>query len=143
MDQIVIGWREWVGLPDLGVPIIAAKVDSGAKSSSIDVSQVEPYTTDDGEARVRFRVHPERPVTIDADAPVADIRNVRNPGRGGREEERIVILTDLEIAGSRWPIEVTLARRTRMQYRMLLGREAIAGMCLIDPNSSYLLGGPR
>lgn len=143
MDHIVIGWREWVGLPDLGVGVIAAKVDSGAKSSSIDVSNVAPYVTDSGEHRVRFRVHPERKVAIDADAPVADVRNIRNPGRGGREEERYVIRTDLAIAGARWPIEVTLARRTRMQYRMLLGREAIAGVCLIDPNSSYLLGGPR
>jgi hypothetical protein len=141
MNQIVLGWREWVGLPDLGVDVIAAKVDSGAKSSSIDVSQIEPYVTEEGEHRVRFVVHPERRVTVDADAPVADLRTIRNPGRGGREEERFVIRTDLAIAGSRWPIEVTLARRTRMQYRMLIGREAIAGVCLIDPNSSYLLGG--
>ena len=143
MDQIVIGWREWVGLPDLGVAVIAAKVDSGAKSSSIDVSHIEPYTADDGTHRVRFRVRPARKVTIDADAEVADVRNIRNPGRGGREEERFVIRTNLEIAGAQWPIDLNLARRSRMQYRMLLGREAIAGMCLIDTNASYLLGDPR
>lgn len=143
MDPIVIGWREWVGLPDLGIPVIAAKVDSGARSSSIDVSNVVPYTADDGTARVRFRVHPERRVAIDSDAAVADVRTIRNPGRGGREEDRFVIRTHLEIAGSRWPIDLTLARRTRMTYRMLLGREAISGICLIDPNASYLLGTPE
>lgn len=143
MDQIVIGWREWVGLPDLGVQVIAAKVDSGAKSSSIDVSHVEPYTDDTGASRVRFRIRPARGVTVEADAAVADVRSIRNPGRGGREEERFVIRTHLEIAGSQWPIDLNLARRSRMQYRMLLGREAIAGICLIDPNASYLLGEPR
>lgn len=143
MDPVVVGWREWVGLPDLGIAVIAAKVDSGAKSSSIDASHIEPYTTESGERRVRFRVHPAKKATVYADAPVSDFRTIRNPGHGGREEERFVIRTDLEIAGSRWPIEVTLARRKRMQYRMLVGREAIAGMCLIDPNSSYLLGEPK
>ena len=143
MDQIVIGWREWVGLPDLGVPVIAAKVDSGAKSSSIDVSRIEPYTADDGTSRIRFRVHPARKVTVDADVAVADVRSIRNPGRGGREEERFVIRTTIDMAGSQWPIDLNLARRTRMQFRMLLGREAIAGICVIDPNASYLLGDPR
>lgn len=143
MDQIVIGWREWVGLPDLGIDVIAAKVDSGAKSSSIDVSHVEPYVDDAGHQRLRFRVHTGRKRWVEADAALADVRTIRNPGRGGRDEERFVIRTHLEIAGSRWPIDLNLARRSRMQYRMLLGREAIAGICLIDTNASYLLGEPQ
>jgi hypothetical protein len=141
MDRPTVGWREWVGLPELGIPIIAAKIDTGAKSSSIDVRDVEVIETDDG-PRVRFEVRLDRKRRVSAEAPLVDIRTVRNPGRGGREEERHVIRTDLALAGSSWPIDVTLARRTRMTYRMLLGREALVGRVIVDPGASYLLGTP-
>lgn len=137
-----MGWREIVGLPELGIESIAAKIDTGASSSSIDVSRIEEYTAR-GERMVRFRVHLSRLKTVEAAAPVVDFRRIRNPGRGGREEERYVIRTDLAIGDDRWPIDVNLARRTRMQYRMLLGREAISHRALVDPGASYLLGGPQ
>lgn len=141
MNRPTVGWREWVGLPDLGIPLIEAKIDTGAKSSSIDVRDIEVIEGADS-ARVRFKVRLDRRRTISAEAPLVDIRTVRNPGRGGREEQRHVIRTDLALAGERWPIDVSLARRTRMTYRMLLGREALVGRVTVDPGASYLLGRP-
>jgi hypothetical protein len=139
--MLTVGWRENVGLPGLGIDVIAAKIDTGASSSSIDVSKVTEFEKN-GERFVRFRVHLSRTETVEASAPVVDVRTVRNPGRGGREEERYVIRTDLAIDGKRWPIDLNLSRRTRMQYRMLIGREAISGRALVDPSASYLLGAP-
>jgi hypothetical protein len=133
----IIGWLEWVGLPDLRIDTIAAKVDTGARSSSIDVSKVEEL----GDGRIRFVVHLDRGHSVPAEAEIFDVRSVRNPGKGGRDERRFVIQTGLELAGQRWPIEVNLARRTRMQYRMLIGRTAIKNRVLVDPSASYLLGG--
>lgn len=142
MDLIVVGWREWVGLPDLGIRSIKAKVDTGAASSSIDVSEVEEYAAPDGSTRVRFAIRHRKRRTIEGDSPVVAMRTIRNPGRGGREERRYVIATTLRVNGAEWPIEVNLARRTRMRYRMLIGRQALAGRCVVDPDASYLLGKP-
>jgi hypothetical protein len=142
MELLVVGWRERVGLPDLGITSITAKVDSGAASSSIDVSDVAEYTAEDGTTRLRFEIRHKKRRTVEGDALVVARRTIRNPGRGGREEQRYVISTTLRVNGQEWPIELNLARRTRMRYRMLLGRQALAGRCVIDPGASYLLGKP-
>jgi hypothetical protein len=142
MNPIVVGWRERVGLPDLGISSIKAKIDTGAASSSIDVSEVEEYRAPDGSPRVRFAIRHKKRRTIEGDAPVVAVRTIRNPGRGGREEQRYVISTTIRVNGSEWAIEVNLARRSRMRYRMLVGRQALAGRCLVDPDASYLLGRP-
>lgn len=143
MTEIVVGWRERVGLPDLGVESIKAKVDTGAASSSIDARDIEPFVGPDGREWVRFTMRLSGKMTLETEAPVVGRRTIRNPGKGGREEQRFVIATDLAIAEQRWPIEVNLARRTRMRYRMLLGRQALAGRCLVDPDRSYVLGRRR
>jgi hypothetical protein len=142
MNPIVIGWRERVGLPDFGIGSIRAKIDTGAASSSIDVSEVEEYTAHDGSMRVRFAIRHRKRSTIEGDAPVVAVRTIRNPGRGGREEQRFVISTTIRMNEHEWPIELNLARRSRMRYRMLVGRQALAGRCLVDPDASFLLGRP-
>jgi len=139
--MLTVGWCEIVGLPALGIDAIAAKVDTGASSSSIDATRI--HEVPDAPVRtVRFQIHLDDGRAITAQAPVHDIRTVRNPGRGGREEQRYVIRTDLSLGGESWPVEVTLARRTRMDYRMLIGREALGGRAVVDPAVAYHLGAP-
>lgn len=136
----VVGWREWVGLPDLGIAAIKAKVDTGARSSALHAYDVHEFPSDAG-PMVRFQVHPiqrDTTSTIEAVAPLLEHRIVRNPGRGGREELRPVITTTIEINGERWPIELTLTRRDAMGFRMLLGRQAVRGRFVVDPGRSFI-----
>ena len=135
-----IGWREWVALPDLGVETIKAKVDTGARTSSLHAFGVETYESG-GRTMVRFEVHPEQRnerLSVSAVAPLVGRREVRDSG--GRSEQRPVVLTTIELLGRRWEIELTLTRRDLMGFRMLLGRQAIRGHFLVDPGRSYLNG---
>ena len=139
-DLPVLGWREWLALPQLCVRAVKAKVDTGARSSALHAFDIELFERQ-GVAMVRFRVHPwQRNLdeTVVAEAPLAGERLVRNSG--GVESLRPVIVTDVELAGTRWPIELTLTARDAMGFRMLLGREAVRRRFLIDPGHSYLLG---
>src|SRR5690606_2902607 len=107
----VLGWREWLALPELGIPRIKAKVDTGARTSALHTFRVEPFEAD-GVARVRFWVHPlQRRETpeICCEADVQDRRLVRDSG--GHEELRFVIHTVVALAGDRWSVEVTLTDR--------------------------------
>ena len=143
----IVGWREWVSLPGLGIPEIRAKIDTGALSSSIQAIRPERFERG-GRRMVRFQVRPEPrnpALAVVAEAEVADERSVRSSGGG--EELRLVILAELQLAGVRFPIELNLARRDAMGFRMILGREALRGRFLVDPARSYLAGrragGPR
>lgn len=132
-----IGWREWVGLPDLGIAQIKAKVDTGARSSSLHAFDIEPFSRD-GVDWVRFRVHPvqrDASVTVAAEAKVLDRRSVRSSS--GRAAMRPVIITRVALLGVTWPIELTLANRDAMGFRMLLGREAFRSRFLVDAGGSY------
>jgi ribosomal protein S6--L-glutamate ligase len=135
---LILGWEEWVALPDLGLPAIKAKVDTGARTSALHASFVEPF----GPARarkLRFGVRPvpnRDDIEIECIARLVDKRLVRSSN--GEREQRYVIETSMHIAGREWPIEVTLANRNMMSYRMLLGRQAIAPGMLVDPSSSFL-----
>jgi len=136
-DLPVIGWREWVGLPELDVAKIKVKVDTGARSSAIHAFSPERRRRG-GRDLVRFTLHPLQrrsdPV-IEAEAELLDVRHVRSSM--GQLEQRFVILTTLSLLGSTWPIELTLARRDHMGFRMLLGREAIRDRFLVDPSGSF------
>ena len=140
--SLVVGWREWVSLPDLAVAGIKAKVDTGARSSSLHAFDVKVFEQD-GSQFVRFKVHPlQRSTreTVEAVAPVLEFRKVKSSS--GHAAQRPVIVTTVEVLGQSWPIEVTLANRDEMGFRMLLGREAVRGRMLVDAGRSYYGGRP-
>lgn len=142
-DLPVIGWREWLKLPDLGVPRIKVKVDTGARSSALHAYDVMEFTKDD-EVWVRFKIHPKQRSSkrvVVAESKVLDYRMVKNTG--GKSTKRPVIVTNVTLLGITWPVELTLANRDEMGFRMLLGREAIRGRMLVDPGGSYYGGKPK
>ncbi|MCT7984138.1 ATP-dependent zinc protease [Laspinema sp. A4] len=135
----VMGWREWVSLPELGIEKIKAKIDTGARSCAIHAFDIESFNQQ-GKHLVRFKVHPyqrDSIQTITTVSPLVDARQVRNSG--GQAELRLVIVTQLEILGYQWPIELTLTNRDVMGFRMLLGRQALRHRFLVDPGKSFLL----
>lgn len=135
-----VGWREWLALPEWDVPAIKVKLDTGARTSSLHTWFIEPFELE-GRQYVRFGLHPlqhRQDVVRLCQAPVIDRRSVRDSG--GHGEVRYVVETTVAFLGCRWPIEITLTRRDRMQFRMLLGRSAMAGKLLVDPAASFLGG---
>ena len=137
-----IGWREWVGLPALRTEWIKAKIDTGARSSSLHAFGVHPFTRD-GVEWVRFEVHPwQRSAdnSAEVEAEIIDWRSIRSSS--GQSEERPVIRTDLRIGSGVHSIELTLARRDEMGFRMLIGREGMRRRFVVDPARSYLAGKP-
>lgn len=140
----VIGWREWIALPELGVKFIKAKIDTGARSSSLHAFDVELFQEDDGQQWARFKISPvqrNEAWVIDASAPVIDVRAIRSSS--GETQVRPVIRTPIRMLGQTFEIELTLADRNQMGFRMLLGREAFRRRFLIDPGKSYLGGKPK
>jgi hypothetical protein len=138
-----VGWREWVALPGLGVPRIKAKIDTGARSSSLHAFQVESFRRG-GREWVRFVIHPlqrDSRRTIQAEAAVIERRKVTSSS--GHATWRPVIRTEVELIGERYEIELTLARRDEMGFRMLLGREALRRRFVVDPGHSFLGGRPK
>ena len=138
--ELTVGWREWLALPELGIPAIRVKVDTGARTSALHTFNLETFT-ENGQHKVRFGVHPLRrhpEIEIFCVADILDERLVTNSG--GASEQRVVIQTPIRLGGQEWPIEITLTNRESMKFRMLLGRTAMADRVLVNPNGSYLLG---
>jgi hypothetical protein len=138
----VIGWREWAALPQLGIAYIKPKIDTGARSSSLHVSKVEEFQRGDT-TYVRFKVHPiqrRKDFGVETEAKVLEYRNVKSSS--GQKTRRPVILTEIRILGQSWYIELTLADRDAMGFRMLLGREAVRGRFLVDAGKSFYGGRP-
>jgi hypothetical protein len=139
----VIGWREWVALPAMGIDSIKVKVDSGARSSSLHAHDLKIFDRK-GVQWVRFKVQPvQRSVdkNVVVEAEVLEFRSVKSSS--GVAKMRPVIITEVELLGNRWPVELTLASRDEMGFRMLLGREAFRGRFLVDGGNSYYGGRPK
>jgi len=136
-EKRTIGWREWLGLPELGIERIKAKVDTGARSSSLHAFDLEideegPFPV------VHFSVHTmqrDSKTLVRCNAKLLEYRVVRSSN--GHRELRPIIHTDVLLCGSRWPIDLTLTSRDQMGFRMLLGRQAIRRAFLVDPGRSF------
>ena len=142
MDKIILGSEEYFSFPDLNIPVIKARVDSGAKTSAIHALNISPFKKDE-ETWVRFDVNPiqnDLKTIISCEAKVIDRRIVKSSS--GNREQRYVIQTSIGIKDEKWLVELTLANRDSMGYRMLLGREAMLGRVLVDPEKSFELGEP-
>ncbi len=136
--ELIVGWREWLRLPDLGVSQIKAKVDTGARTSALHAENVRFVRR--GERRlVRFTIHPQqrsKRFAIEAIAPLVGERRVKSSS--GALETRPVIVTRVNVGGVEWPIEITLTQRDFMGFRMLLGREALRRYAIVDPGRSFV-----
>lgn len=137
-ERKILGWREWVSLPELGIDLIKAKVDTGARTSSLHAFSIDEFSK--GRKRyVRFGIHPFQKridVEIFCEALVRDQRQVTDSG--GHSEMRYVIESQLKLGTMSWPIEITLTNRDSMSFRMLLGRTALRELYVVDPGASYL-----
>lgn len=140
--MVTVGWREWVGLPELGIRHIKVKVDTGARTSALHAFEVTP-AFERGEPVVSFGIHPlqyDLRKAVFVSVPIIDQRWVTDSG--GHKERRYVIATTIRLGEHQWPIEATLTSRENMRFRMLLGRTAMAGRLRVDPARSFLIGEP-
>lgn len=141
-NKVILGSEEWCSFPELGIPTIKARVDSGAKTSALHAVNISPFVKE-GENWVKFDINPiqnNSKTIIHCEARLVDKRIVKSSS--GFREQRYVIRTSLVFGEENWPIEMTLTNRDSMGFRMLLGREAMSGRVLVDPEQKYLLGQP-
>lgn len=139
LDLPVIGWREWVGLPDLGIEAIHAKIDTGATTSALH-AEVDQVFYQQGVQLVRFTVRlgtRQSPEYHHTEAELLEYRRVKSSS--GHYSRRPVVLTHASVGGLVWAIEITLANRETMGMPMLLGRQSLKNRFLVDPAKSHLL----
>ena len=138
--KTVVGSEEWVSLGELNIPYVKARVDSGAKTSSLHAVSIQPFQKDN-ETWVNFDVFPiqnDGKRKISCKALVIDKRVVKSSS--GNREHRYVVRTSISLNDKVWDVELTLTNRDSMGYRMLLGREAMMGRIVVDPAESFLTG---
>lgn len=138
-DKMIVGSEEWCALPGLKIPAIKARIDSGAKTSSIHALNIKSYTRDK-ETWVNYEIFPiqgNRNISVRCVSKVVDHRIVKSSS--GSTEKRYVIITPVTIGTQTFDIEMTLANRNSMGFRMLLGREAMYNRMLINPAEGYCI----
>jgi hypothetical protein len=136
---LMVGWREWVSLPELGIERIKVKIDSGARTSALHAFSIKRFKQG-SKHRIRFNIHPlqrRSDVVVTCETDIIDVRWVTDSG--GHRERRYVIKTPLMLGQQKWPIEITLTNRDTMHFRMLLGRTALHHHVIVNPSASYLL----
>lgn len=137
----IIGWEEWCNFPDLNLPAVKAKIDTGAKTSTLHADNLKLFEKD-GVDYIRFEVHPiqkNRDITVTCEAPVVDFRTVTSSN--GEREKRYVINTSFKLGDKIFDADLTLTTRYGMRFRMLLGKDALkAGKFLVDPAKGYIFG---
>lgn len=135
-----IGWREYVGLPDLGVSSMRAKIDTGARTSALHAAGIERFERD-GADWVRFAPLTGRKNELRCEAPIVHHRHIKNTG--GSSEERPIIETTLVLGRHRWVIEVSLTNRDNMEFDLIVGRTAVRRhRMVVNPGRSYIAGPP-
>ncbi|AUI88628.1 ribosomal protein S6 modification protein [Vibrio azureus] len=138
-QKIIIGNAEAIGLPDLGISQLEARIDTGAQTSSLHVDNLYCFERD-GQSFVEFDLHPDvyhLEHTVRCEAPLKANRKVKSSN--GTFEHRCLITTTLRMGDTDWPIDITLTNREEMTYMMLLGRQGMADKVLVDPSQSHLL----
>lgn len=141
--SMIIGACEWVALPELAIPRLRARVDTGAKTCALHATDISTFIREDGQW-VSFVAHAGYPDATHqhiCEARLRGIRQVRNTS--GELEERYTIRTSIVIGHARWEVDITLSNRHRMRYRMLLGRSAMKLHALVNPARTFLQGKPR
>ncbi len=139
-SKSIIGWREWCVFPELGLPEVLAKIDTGAKTSSLHAFKIAVFVRD-GQDWARFKVHPvqrHRYPEISCEAPIIDERAVTSSN--GKAESRLVVLTTMTLGLSSFKTELTLTNRDDMGFRLLIGRQSLNKRFVVDPSLSFTLG---
>ncbi len=141
-DLILVGWNEWIGLPDLGLSAVHAKIDTGARTSALHAYDIAAEEDASGRLMVRFSTHPdgdENAEPVQCVQPVKDRREVKNSG--GLVQMRYVIETRMHIGAREWRVQLTLTNRKRMKFPMLIGRQALNNRALVNPVAACVQGG--
>ena len=137
MSKMVVGWKEKAALTELGIERIKVKIDTGAKTSSLHAKDINIFTKDNVEY-VSFKTAPSRQFPkriIECTAKIIDYRKITSSN--GHTQSRYIIRTPITIGGKTWNIDISLTERSKMRYKMLLGREAMKNI-LVSPHQAYI-----
>lgn len=139
-QKVVVGVLERCDLPDLEITNLEARIDTGAKTSSLHVDNLEEFEKD-GERWVSFDIHPDVhnvESIVRREAKLKGRRKIKSSN--AHAEKRCVITTTFGMGERKWKVQLTLTDRSEMSYLMLVGRQAMKGRVLVDPEHEYLLG---